>query len=98
MLSFDGRPTSDLTNGYSVDVDIRTGAAALRVPVPAPPGLAGLAPNLTLEYSSGAGNSAFGAGWGLTHARSLALSLWNIAERNLCKSDTYLPITARNIP
>src|SRR5262249_22540363 len=62
----DRRSPGDLTTGYSVDVDIRTGAAALLVPIPASPGRAGLAPDLNLQYSSGAGNSAFGAGWTLS--------------------------------
>ena len=66
MLSFAGRSTSELTTGYSVDVDARAGSAGLRLPVPAPPGRSGLAPSLALQYSSGAGNSAFGSGWSLS--------------------------------
>jgi RHS repeat-associated protein len=64
-LEFGGREVGDLSLGYSVDVDAQTGAAALRVPVPVPPGRHGLAPSLSLAYASGAGNSAFGAGWSL---------------------------------
>jgi RHS repeat-associated protein len=64
-LAFGGRSVGDLSIDYTVDVDPRTGAASLRVPVPAPPGRHGLAPALTLAYTSGAGNSAFGAGWSL---------------------------------
>src|SRR5512132_1839839 len=64
-LAFGGREIGDLSLGYRVDVDARTGAAALHVPVLAPPGRHGLGPALTLTYASGAGNSAFGAGWSL---------------------------------
>jgi RHS repeat-associated protein len=64
-LAFGGRDIGDLSIGGGLEVDPRTGAAALRVPVPAPPGRHGLGPALTLAYSSGAGNSAFGAGWSL---------------------------------
>jgi RHS repeat-associated protein len=65
-LAFGGRNVSDLSLGYGVDVDVQTGAASLRVPIPAPPGRHDLAPALTLAYASGAGSSAFGAGWSLT--------------------------------
>ena len=65
-LAFGGRKISDLALGYSVDVDPHTGAASLSVPVPTAPGRHGLGPSLTLAYSSGAGSSAFGAGWSLS--------------------------------
>jgi RHS repeat-associated protein len=72
-LAFGGRKVADLSIGYSVDVDPRTGAGALRVPVPAPPGRHGLGPALTLAYASGAGNSAFGAGWSLAGLPAIGL-------------------------
>src|SRR5689334_7166219 len=72
-LAFGGRNIGDLSIGYSVDVDPRTGASALRVPVPAPPGRQGLGPALTLTYTSSAGNSAFGAGWSLAGLPAIGL-------------------------
>src|SRR5262245_538290 len=65
MLEFGGRTVADLSTYYAVDVDARAGAASLRVPLPAPTGRNGFAPSLSLTDSSGAGNSAFGAGWAL---------------------------------
>src|SRR5262245_61653287 len=72
-FAFGGRNVGDLSIDYAVDVDARTGAASLRVPVPAPPGRHGLAPSLTLACLSGAGNSAFGAGWSLAGAPAIGL-------------------------
>src|SRR3954470_24755416 len=74
MLSFGGVKVQDLSIGCRVDVDAHTGAASVRVAVPAGPGRAGLAPSLSLTYSSGAGNSAFGAGWGLAGLASISLN------------------------
>ena len=45
----------------------------MRVPVPAPPGRNGLRPAWTLGYSSGAANSAFGAGWSLDGLPAITL-------------------------
>ncbi len=59
-LGFGGRGVEALSLGAAVEVDPRTGAASLRVPVPVQTGR-GLAPSLALVYGSGAGNSAFGA-------------------------------------
>ena len=55
----------NLSVGCTVDVDQFMGSSSLRVPVPAPEGRSGLAPELALVYQSGAGNSPFGAGWAL---------------------------------
>lgn len=51
----------------------RRGAAALRVPVPAPSGRGGLGPALTLTYGAAAGNSTFGAGWRLAGLPSIGI-------------------------
>ena len=64
-LTFGGRTIGDLSIGHVVEVDVQTGAAGLRVPVPLPSARHGLGPSLRLAYSSGAGNSAFGTGWSL---------------------------------
>ncbi len=42
-----------------------SGAATYSIPIQAPPGVAGLEPKLSLEYSSQAPNSALGMGWSL---------------------------------
>lgn len=73
MLDFGGRSIEDLGIGYEIDVHAQTGAAGLSVPVPAPPGRGGLGPALSLTYSSGAGNSAFGAGWSLAGLPSIGI-------------------------
>jgi hypothetical protein len=43
-----------------------TGTGSLSVPLPVSPGRSGFEPRLSLSYSSGAGNSAFGFGWSLS--------------------------------
>jgi hypothetical protein len=43
-----------------------SGAATITVPVQIPPGIAGVEPQLALNYSSGAGNGLFGLGWSLS--------------------------------
>src|SRR5688572_11205631 len=97
MLSFAGRPIGDLTTGHSVDVDIRTGAAALRIPVPSPPGRSGLSPEFVLEYSSGSGNSAFGAGWSLSGLPMIGLDTrrgvprWDGTDTYQLNGDTLVP-------
>ena len=52
-----------LTGQLSVSA---TGAAVYSVPIAIPPGIAGMAPNLSLVYSSQAGPGVAGQGWSLT--------------------------------
>jgi Salmonella virulence plasmid 65kDa B protein/FG-GAP-like repeat len=42
-----------------------SGAATYSIPVQTPPGIAGVAPKLALNYSSQSGNGLLGVGWGL---------------------------------
>jgi hypothetical protein len=54
--------------GESFQPDLHTGTGNFSVPIELPAGRAGLAPTLTLAYSSGNPNGAFGMGWGLSVA------------------------------
>jgi RHS repeat-associated protein len=65
LLRFGARGVADLAIQHEVEVQAASGAAVLTVPIPAPPGRAGLSPAFSLAYSSAGGNSAFGAGWTL---------------------------------
>ncbi|HEB88932.1 MAG TPA: hypothetical protein ENI85_05115 [Deltaproteobacteria bacterium] len=47
-------------------VTANTGAANYRIPIEVPPGPGGLAPVLSLDYSSRNGDGPFGIGWNLT--------------------------------
>lgn len=47
-------------------LSIDHGAAAYSIPIPVPPGLAGMQPSIGLQYSSQAGNGSVGAGFRLT--------------------------------
>lgn len=73
--SFPSRDLQNLMLPHRVEVDVRTGAASLSVPVPVTPGRAGFQPALALTYSSAAPNSVYGLGWSLSGVPSLALSL-----------------------
>jgi RHS repeat-associated protein len=83
MLAFGGRQVEDLAIGYTVEVDASSGIASLRVPVLPPPGRGNLAPPLVLSYSSGGGNSAFGAGWNLSGLPAVGLD----TSRNVARWD-----------
>jgi hypothetical protein len=48
-----------------------SGAATYIVPIAMPPGTAGMAPSLSLEYSSQGGNGIIGVGWSLTGLPSI---------------------------
>ena len=49
----------------SAGVDGASGAATVRIPIAVPPGPGGLAPTLSLNYSSDQGDGPFGLGWSL---------------------------------
>lgn len=51
--------------GEKFVADSMTGTASMSVPIDSSPGRDGFGPELSLNYSSGAGNSIFGFGWNL---------------------------------
>jgi hypothetical protein len=52
--------------GETFAPDLHTGTGNLTVPLSLPPGRNGLQPQLSLAYSTGGGNGAFGLGWSLS--------------------------------
>jgi hypothetical protein len=52
--------------GETFSPDLHTGTGNLSVPIAIPAGRAGVQPELTLVYSTGQGNGAFGLGWSLS--------------------------------
>jgi RHS repeat-associated protein len=52
--------------GESFSADLHTGTGNFSVPVATPPGRHRFGPNLSLAYSTGAGNGPFGLGWALS--------------------------------
>jgi len=51
--------------GITFNTSLQTGAASMSVPMAVPPGRRGMAPSLTLGYSSGGGQGIVGLGWSL---------------------------------
>ena len=51
--------------GEKFSPDLFTGSGNFTVPVALPPGRNGFQPQLSLTYSTGNGNGAFGMGWSL---------------------------------
>jgi hypothetical protein len=52
--------------GEKFSPDLFTGTGNFSVPIALPPGRNGFQPELTLQYSTGSGNSPFGLGWGIS--------------------------------
>ena len=60
----DAQGAAGRTRGYASVSD--TGQASYSIPLYTPPGTNGVAPQLSLNYSHGAGNGLFGVGWSLS--------------------------------
>lgn len=74
MLELGGRGPGEQRIEHGIEVDHRTGAATLSIPIPAPPGRAGLEPTLALVYSSGpVRSSPLGVGWSLSGLPSIEI-------------------------
>jgi RHS repeat-associated protein len=52
--------------GEKFSPDLFTGTGNFSVPISLPPGRNGFQPDLSLQYSTGNGNSPFGLGWGIS--------------------------------
>ena len=79
--------------GEKFSPDLHTGTGNFSVPITLPPGRDGFQPQLTLEYSTGAGNGPFGLGWNLSVPRIARLTSKGIPqflEGLPAGSDTFL--------
>ena len=56
--------------GTTFDVDLNTGTGSFTIPLELPTGPNAIRPELSLLYSSGAGDGIFGIGWTLSQSRS----------------------------
>ena len=56
------------------------GAASYSIPIPVPPGTAGVVPSISLEYSSNGGDGIMGLGWSLTGIPSITLCPRTVAQ------------------
>lgn len=77
--------------GEKTEVNPVTGSGSVSVPLPVTPGRSGFTPPLTLQYSSGTGNSEFGLGWNIslsaiTRKTDKELPLYHDIE----ESDTFI--------
>ena len=73
-IAFGGTSLEDLRIEHEVRVDLATGAARVRLPLPLTPGRGDASPALALEYSSSSGNSPFGLGWSLAGLPAVGVS------------------------
>src|SRR5262249_12434329 len=65
------------------------GAAGYEIPISVPPGIAGMAPALTLEYGSQAGNGILGIGWARGGLPIIARCPQTLAQNNVRGSINY---------
>lgn len=65
VISVPGGPGSIEGLGESFAANLNSGSVRETVPLPLPPGTAGLTPQLALSYDSGGGNGPVGLGWSL---------------------------------
>lgn len=65
------------------------GAAGYEIPISVPPGIAGMAPALTLEYGSQAGNGILGIGWSLGGLPIIARCPQTMAQNGVRGSINY---------
>ena len=77
-----------MTVGGQFDVN-PTGAATYSIPIVVPPGTAGLAPSLSLNYSSQSGNGIVGFGWSLGGLPAIARCPQTFAQDNTHGSVNY---------
>jgi hypothetical protein len=75
----DSEPTASL-------VSEQTGAARLRIPIEAPPGPGGFAPELALSYSSHAGDGPFGVGWSLNLGEIRCSARFGVPDDASCET------------
>ena len=69
--------TMALPGSFSVGA---SGAASYSIPIAVPPGTAGVAPSLTLEYNSQGGNGLLGVGWSLGGLPSIGRCARTLAQ------------------
>jgi RHS repeat-associated protein len=60
------RPTAQTVGSLPETAGVDGGRVNYRINVPVPPGRQGMAPSVSLEYSSGAGDGVAGLGWSLS--------------------------------
>lgn len=102
LMGIGGRTISELALDHAVDVDARSGAAELRIPIPITAGRHGVGPLLTLTYGSGAGNSIVGAGWSLSGLPSISIDTrqrvprWDGADPYALGGDELVPWLERS--
>ncbi len=65
VLGLPSGPGSIEGLGEGFDASAQSGSGSTSIPISVPPGVAGFAPSLSLNYATGAGNSALGMGWNL---------------------------------
>ncbi len=69
VISLPSGPGSVEGLGESFEPQLNSGTTSYAVKLKVPPGRAGFAPDLALQYNGGSGNGIFGMGWSLSNFR-----------------------------
>ncbi|MCP3926675.1 MAG: hypothetical protein GY714_29290 [Desulfobacterales bacterium] len=81
-LFFTNTYASDLVGKTPGEFKVSSGAATYNIPIVVPPGIAGMQPNLSINYNSNSGNSLLGMGFNLSGVTAITRCGQTFAQDN----------------